>query len=150
MSFLGVSASAQNKAAVPMATAPATPEFLNEKLWSDLGKPTEGTRGFSLFTRNMQPKSDTLFEMWIKIVPVNAASFNKRFGLPRESAFVVQYATVDCGRRVVLLEKTTAFDASNGFVDARASDLVKNETRTRVKAGSVSETVFEYICLKLQ
>jgi len=150
LSFLGLSASAQNKAAVPMATAPATPEFLDVKLWSDLGKPTEGTRGFSLFTRNMQPKSDTLFEMWIRIVPVNAASFNKRFGLPRESAFVVQYATVDCQRRVVLLEKTTAFDASNGFVDARASDLVKNETRTRVKAGSVSETVFEYICLKLQ
>jgi len=137
---------AQNK----VTTAPASPEFLDTKLWSDLGKPTEGSRGFSLFTRNMQPKTDSLFELWVKIVPTNTTAFNKRYGLPRESSYVVQFATVDCEKRLVMMEKTTAFDSSNGYVDARASDLVKNETKTRVKAGSVSETVFQYICLKLQ
>ena len=71
-------------------------EFLDQKFWSDLGKPTEGTRGFSLFTIDMQPKSDTRFELWVKIVPNNAIAFNRRFGLPRESAYIVQYASIDC------------------------------------------------------
>ena len=128
---------------------PTRAEFLNQKYWSTLGKPTEGTRGFSLFTRNMQPKSDTIFEVWVKIVPNNAYAFNRRFGLPRHSAFVVQYATVDCAGRSVLLQKTVAYDGANGTVDPRSSDLVKNESRTRVKPGSVSDTIFQYICLKL-
>ena len=124
-------------------------EFLDQKFWSDLGRPTEGTRGFSLYTRNMQPKSDTRFELWVKIVPNNALAFNRRYSLPRESAYVVQYATIDCAGRSVQLEKTSAYSSSNGFVDARSSDLVKNESRTRVKPGSVSDTIFQYICLKL-
>lgn len=137
---------AQEKAA--MATN--SPEFLNAKFWSDLGKPTEGARGYSLFTRNMQPKSDTVFDLWIKIVPTNAAAFNRRYGLPRESAFVIQRATVDCARRLVFTDQTSAFDFANRAVDPRGSDLVKGETRTRVRSGSVGETVFEYLCLKLQ
>lgn len=128
----------------------ATAEFLDPKFWSSLGKPTEGSRGFSLFTRNMQPKSDSLFEVWIKIMPNNAAAFNRRYGLPRESAYVLQFATVDCERRTVMMEKTAAFDGMNGSVDARASDLVKGESRSRVRSGSVSESVFEYLCLKLE
>ena len=124
-------------------------EFLDQKFWSDLGKPTEGTRGFSLFTRDMQPKSDTRFELWVKIVPNNALAFNRRYGLPRESAYVVQYASIDCAGRSVQLERTSAYSSANGFVDARASDLVKNESRTRVKPGSVSDTIFQYICIKL-
>ena len=124
-------------------------DFLDQKFWSDLGKPTEGTRGFSLLTRNMQGKSDTQFELWVKIVPNNAPAFNRRYGLPRESAFVVQYATIDCAGRSVQLEKTSAYSSTNAFVDPRASDLVKNESRTRVKPGSVSDTIFQYICLKL-
>jgi len=47
------------------------------------------------------------------------------------------------------LEKTSAYSTSNSFVDAKASDLVKNESRTRVKPGSVSDTIYQYICLKL-
>ena len=128
---------------------PAKAEFLNQKFWSDLGKPTDGSRGFSLFTRNMQPKSDTRFEVWVKIVPNSALAFNRRYGLPRESAYVIQFATVDCRGRSVQLEKTAAYDSANGPIDARSSDLVKYESRTRVKSGSVSETVFEYICEKL-
>jgi hypothetical protein len=133
-----------------IAMATNSPEFLNAKFWSDLGKPTEGSRGYAIFTRNMQPKSDTLFELWIKIVPTNATAFNRRYSLPRESAFVIQKATVDCARRLVFTEQTTAFDGSNKSVDPKGSDLVKGETRTRVKSGSVGETVFEYLCLKLQ
>lgn len=128
----------------------AQAEFLDQKFWSMLGKPTEGTRGFALFTRNMQPKTDSLFQLWVKIVPTNAAAFNKRYGLPSNSAYAIQYATVDCGKRLVLTEKTAAYDASNGYVDPRSSDLVKNQSRTRVKSGSIGETVFDYICLKLQ
>jgi len=127
----------------------ARAEFLEQKYWSTLGKPTDGSRGFSLFTRNMQPKSDTMFEVWVKILPNNPSAFNRRFGLPSNSAFVVQHATVDCTGRNVRLEGTAAYDAANGAVDPRSSDLVKNESRTRVKSGSVSDTIFQYICLKL-
>src|SRR5688500_9936080 len=132
------------------APAANSPEFLNAKFWSDLGKPTEGMRGYALFTRNMQPKSDTLFELWITIVPKNATAFNRRYSLPRESAFVVQRATVDCAQRLVFTEQTAAYDNANNSLDPKGSELVKRETRTRVKSGSVSETVFEYLCLKLQ
>jgi hypothetical protein len=85
-------------------------EFLEQKHWSDLGKPTEGPRGFSLFTRNMQPKSDSLFEFWVKIVPTSATAFNRRYSLPRESAFVIQKAIVDCEKRTIFFEDTKAYD----------------------------------------
>lgn len=130
--------------------APASAEFLDQKLWSVLGKPTDGIRGFSLFTRSMQPKTDTNFEFWVKIVPTNREAFNKRYGLPRESAFVIQRATVDCSRRTVFLDRTAAFDQSNNGLDPRGSDLIKSEVRNRVRAGSVSGTIFDYICLKLE
>ncbi|MEQ1765204.1 MAG: hypothetical protein ABL984_18900 [Pyrinomonadaceae bacterium] len=125
-------------------------EFLADKFWSSLGKPTEGTRGYSLFTRNMQPKSDTNFEFWVKIVPTNAIAFNKRYSLPRESAFVVQRAVVDCSKRTVHVDRTSSYDISNNSLDPRGSDLIKGETRSRVRSGSVNETLFDYICLKLQ
>ena len=128
----------------------AKAEFLDQRTWSELGKPTEGPRGFALFTRNMQPKSDSLFELWVKIVPVNASAFNKRYNLSKDSAYVIQYATVDCGKKTVLMEKTAAYSDGNGVADSRSSDLVKNETKTRVTRGSISDTVFQYLCLKLQ
>lgn len=131
------------------AAAPSNGEFLAGKYWSELGKPVEGQRGFTVYTRNMQPKADSLFEMWVKIVPANAAAFNRRYGLPKESAFVVQFARVDCTKRLISFEKTAAYDAANNSIDPRGSELVKGETRTRVKSGSVGETVFEYICVKL-
>ena len=137
----------QNKPAP--AHTPLSSEFLEQKYWSDLGKPTEGPRGYSLFTRNMQPKNDTLFEFWVKIVPTNAIAFNRRYSLPRESAFVVQKAIVDCEKRTIFFEDTKAYDAGKNSVDPRGSDLVKSEAKTRAKAGSVGATVFDYICLKL-
>lgn len=138
---------AQDKtAAAPVINS----EFLAQKYWSDLGKPTEGTRGYSLFTRNMQPKTDSLFEFWVKIVPTNAIAFNRRYSLPRESAIVIQKALVDCSKRTVFFEDTKAYDIANNSVDPRGSDLVKTGAKTRVKSGSVGATVFDYICLKLQ
>lgn len=125
-------------------------EFLAEKFWTSLGKPTEGSRGYSLYTRNMQPNSDTNFEFWVRIVPTNAMAFNRRYSLPRESAFVIQRATVDCSKRTVYLDRTASYDASNNSLDPKGSDLIKGDIRSRVRAGSVSETLFEYICLKLQ
>ena len=130
--------------------APMNGEFLAEKFWTSLGKPTEGARGYSLYTRNMQPNSDTNFEFWVRIVPTNAVAFNRRYSLPRESAFVIQRATVDCSKRTVYLDRTASYDASNNSLDPKGSDLIKGDIRSRVRAGSVSETLFEYICLKLQ
>ena len=138
---------AQDKGSEP---TPINSEFLEQKLWSSLGETTEGSRGFSLFTRNMQPKSDSNFEFWVKIVPTNATAFNRRYSLPRESSFVIQRATVDCSRRTVYLDRTAAFDASFNSLDPRGSDLIKGELRSRVRSGSISETLFDYICLKLQ
>ena len=129
---------------------PMSGEFLAEKFWTSLGKPTEGTRGYALLTRSMQPKSDTNFEFWVKIVPTNATAFNRRYSLPRESAFVVQRAVVDCSKRTVYLDRTGSYDASNNSLDPKGSDLIKGEMRSRVRSGSVSETLFEYICLKLE
>jgi hypothetical protein len=130
--------------------APMSGEFLENRYWTSLGKPTEGTRGYSLLTRNMQPKSDTNFEFWVKIVPTNSIAFNRRYSLPRESAFVIQRAMVDCSKHTVFLDRTAAFDVSNNSLDPKGSDLIKGDSRSRVKAGSVSETLFDYICLKLQ
>ena len=130
--------------------APMSGEFLAEKYWSGLGKPTEGTRGYSLYTRDMQPKTDTNFEFWVKIVPTNAPAFNRRYSLPRESAFVIQRANIDCSKRTVFLDRTASYDLSNNSLDPRGSDLIKGESRSRVRSGSVSETLFEFICLKLQ
>jgi hypothetical protein len=145
---IGASAFGQdNKSNEP---APMSGEFLAERFWTGLGKATEGARGFSLYTRNMQPKSDTNFEFWVRIVPTNATAFNRRYSLPRESAFVIQRATVDCSKRTVYLDRTAAYDAGNNSLDPRGSDLIKGDIRSRVRAGSVSETLFEYICLKLQ
>ena len=138
---------AQDKSSEP---TPINAEFLDQKLWTSLGKATEGSRGYSLYTRNMQPKSDVNFEFWVKIVPTNPISFNRRYSLPRESAFVIQKAAVDCTKRTVFLENTASFDSTNNSLDPRGSDLIKNETRTRVRSGSISETLFDYICIKLQ
>jgi hypothetical protein len=146
--LIAAPAFAQNQTAP--AHTPLSTEFLEQKYWSDLGKPTEGPRGFSLFTRNMQPKSDTLFEFWVKIVPANSTAFNRRYSLPRESVFVVQKAIVDCSKRTIFFEDTKAYDVGNKLLDPRGSDLVKSEAKTRAKAGSVGSTVFDYICVKLQ
>lgn len=129
---------------------PSKTEFLSEKFWSELGKPTEGVRGFSLFTRNMQPKSDTLFELWVKIVPNNRTAFNKRYGMPRDATFAVQFATVDCTKRTVMFERTAVYDDGRSVLDARSSDIVKSESKSRVQPGSIGETVFQYLCLKLE
>ena len=146
--LIAAPAFAQNQTAP--AHTPLSTEFLEQKYWSDLGKPTEGPRGYSLFTRNMQPKSDTLFEFWVKIVPSNSTAFNRRYSLPRESAFVIQKAVVDCSKRTVFFEDTKAYDSSSNSVDPRGSDFVKSEAKTRARSGSVGATVFDYICLKLQ
>jgi len=148
--LLALSASVFGQEIKSNEPAPTSGEFLAEKFWTGLGKPTEGTRGYALFTRNMQPKSDTNFEFWVKIVPTNATAFNKRYSLPRESAFVIQRAVVDCSKRTVHLDRTGAYDGSNNSLDPRGSDLIKGEIRSRVRSGSISETLFDYICIKLQ
>lgn len=127
----------------------ARAEFLNEKNWSVLGKPVEGSNGFTLFSRNIQPKTEGLYQLWVKIVPSNKAAFNKRYNLPKASAFSIQQATVDCGRKQVLTEKTSIFDVDNNELNVGSSDLIQKSSRNRVKPGSISEAIFDYICVKL-
>ncbi len=129
--------------------AEARAEFLNQKYWSNLGKATEGTRGFALFSRNIAPNAEGLYELWVKIIPANAPAFNRKYDLPKNAAFAVQYATVNCGKRQLLMEKTAVYDSANNALDAKSSELVQKATRSRVKPGSIGETVFDYICLKL-
>lgn len=144
------SLAAQGKTATPTLAAPGTPEFLDHSMWSDLGKPSEKEREFSLFSRNIQPKTDTLYEFWVKIVPKNTSDFNKKYKLPSNAAYAIQYATVDCGRRTIVMERTAAYDSANTKLNATGSELIRNQSRGRVRSGSVNETVFEFICLKLQ
>ncbi|MGQ0542439.1 MAG: hypothetical protein ACT4O9_11410 [Blastocatellia bacterium] len=127
----------------------ARTEFLNEKNWSVLGKPVEGTNGFTHFSRNIQPKTEGIYQLWVKIVPSNQAAFNRRYNLPKTSAFSIQQATVDCGRKQVLTEKTSVFDAGNNSLNAGSSDLIQKSSRNRVKPGSINDTIFAYICVKL-
>lgn len=144
-------ASASNAQGIATSQAlPGTPEFLDHKMWSDLGKPTEKDRGFSLFSRNIQPKTDTLFELWVKIVPKDTYEFNRKHKLPSNTAYAIQYATVDCGRRQIVMERTAAYNSANMKLDATKSELVRNQTRSRVRSGSINEVVFDFICLKLQ
>ena len=148
--LLVISASVLGQDSKSNEPAPMNGEFLADKFWTSLGKPTEGIRGYSVLTRNMQPKSDNNFEFWIKIVPTNATASNRRYSLPRESAFVIQRANIDCSKRTVFLDRTASYDSANNSLDPRGSDLIKSETRSRVRSGTVSETLFDYICLKLQ
>lgn len=121
-------------------------EFLSEKNWAALGRPVEGQRGFRLFSRNLRPTTDTLFEMWVKIVPANAAAFNRRYGLPAGAAYAVQYATIDCARKQITFEKSTVYNQSNTELSAPSSELIQKGAR---KTGPIGEAVFDYTCRKL-
>ncbi len=123
-------------------------EFLNEKFWSALGKPSEGPRGFSLFTRDLQPKGDSYFEFWLKIVPAEPAAFARRYSLAREITAIVQYTSVDCRKKIVSAERVRAFSADLEPVSVKGSAFARDEKR--VRAGTINETVFQRICLSLE
>lgn len=114
--------------------------------WSKLGPTVEGPRGFSLQGRGIRINGAGQYELWVKIVPVNQESFVRRYGLSREVRYVHQYAIVDCEKKYLSLERTTAFDASDRALKARTDSLTPGSKRNKVQAGSIGESIFKYVC----
>ncbi len=118
------------------------------KNWSEFVGPTEGPRGFKLFSKDLKQNSDGQYEMWIKIVPNERSVFTRRYEIPSNTAYVLQYATVDCQKRLMAFEKTTLYDADDALVKSESTTLSAKTTRDKVRTGSIGAVVFEKICLE--
>ena len=151
--ILCVSAQAQalrsEPASVAQSSAMARAEFMNAKYWTKIGGVEDKDRGFVLFSRNLLPNPDGQIELWVKIIPNNTAEFNRHYDLSADSAFVLQYATVDCTRNFLLLDRTAVYDANNTKLGVGSSSLTPKSARDRVKPGSIGGEVFQSVCVKL-
>ncbi|CAN5557595.1 MAG: hypothetical protein M3Q26_13225 [Acidobacteriota bacterium] len=116
--------------------------------WSQLAPPTVGSKGFSLFSRDIRLNRAGQYELWIKIIPASPASFNKRFDLPSNTAFVLQYTTVDCEKRLLKFEKLTVYYSSETILKSGPSTLFPTSKKDTIKRGSVGEAVYENVCVK--
>ena len=143
------SAFAQNQEAAPPKAENVRAEFMNAKYWSKIGAQTDPVRGFTLYSRNLLPNPDGQIEFWVKIVPTNLEHFNKAYDLGPNTAFVLQYATVDCGRNFVLLERTGVYDTNNVRLGNGPPALTPKSVRDRVKPGSIGAEIFHSVCIKL-
>jgi hypothetical protein len=135
--------------AVPVIGQDAKSSGLENPLtsnWSEMGRPVDGPRGFTLRGRGMRINPHGQYELWIKVVPANVATFVKQYDLPKGTAYILQYATVDCSKRLLLLEKTAAFDPSDKPVSGRVSGVVPGSMKGSVKPGSIGEAVFTGVC----
>ena len=128
----------------------ARAEFINAKYWSKIGEYKDETKGFTLFSRNLFPNPEGQIEFWVKIVPKDAANFNKRYDLANNSAFVIQYATVDCTKRFLSLERTGIYDSSNVRLGNGSSELTPKSSRDRVRQGSIGAEIFASVCVRLE
>lgn len=114
--------------------------------WSRLGRPVEGERGFTLSSRGIRLNRSGQYELWVKIDPQDTAWFVKRYDLPKGTGYVMQYATVDCAKKLLLLERTAVFDAANRPLEGRVSGITPSSRKDSVKRGSIGETLFKYVC----
>ena len=128
-------------------TGDAKPENFATQNWSKLGPATEGPRGFTIHSRDIRLNSSGQYELWVKIVPAKTEIFNKRYDLPKNTAFVLQYATVDCGKRLLFFEKTALYDAGSTVLEGRVNALVSAAKRDAVKPGSIGESVYKNVCV---
>lgn len=128
----------------------ARAEFINVKYWSRIGEYKDETKGFTLFSRNLFPNPDGQIEFWVKIVPNNTVEFNKRYALAGNSAFVIQYATVDCSKRFLSLERTGVYDSANARLGNGSSELTPKASRDRVKQGSIGSEIYASVCVRLE
>jgi len=128
----------------------ARAEFINTKYWSKIGEMKDDTKGFTLFSRNLFPNPEGQIEFWVKIVPKNVVDFNRRYDLSGNSAFVIQYATVDCTRRFLSLERTGVYDSGNVRLGSGSSTLTPKSSRDRVKPGSLGAEIYQSICVRLE
>ncbi len=114
--------------------------------WSKLRHDVEGPKGFTLFGRGMRINPHGQYELWVKVTPKNATAFVKHYALPARTAYVLQYATVDCSKRLLLLEKTAAFDSANSPVSGRLAGIVPGSVKDAVKPGSIGDAIFRSVC----
>jgi len=128
----------------------ARAEFMNTKFWSKIGEFKDESKGFVLFSRNLLPNPEGQIEFWVKIAPKNTDDFNKRFGLPANAAFVLQYATVDCSKRFLSLERTAIYDAGNQRLGSGSGELTPKTSRDRTKPGSIGAEIYASICERLE
>jgi hypothetical protein len=114
--------------------------------WSRIGDSVEKNRGFALYGRGIRLNRAGAYELWVKIVPANAAVFNKRYSLPKGTDYVLQYATVDCSKKLLLLERTALYDSSHKAVEGNASALTPPSKKDSVKPGSIGDALFRSVC----
>ena len=67
--------------------------------------------------------------------------------LPKNTAYVLQYATVDCAKKLLLFEKTALYSAENTMVNGRVTGLTPASQKGSVKPGSIGESVYKYVCV---
>mgnify|MGYP001403122756 CR=1 FL=1 len=115
--------------------------------WSKLGRATEGPRGFTLYGRDIRLSSAGQYELWVKVVPANTAIFNRRYDLPKSTAFVLQYTIVDCAKRLLSFEKTSLYNSANGVIEGRVTGLVSISQKNSVRPGSIGESVYKNVCV---
>jgi len=127
-------------------TLPAGPVDGVAGNWSSLGSVVPGENGYSLSGKGIRTSGAGRYQLWVKIVPSNYPSFTRRYSIPRETNYVLQFATVDCGRRNVFLEKTTLYDANAQLVAGRTEALTPSSKKSTVKAGSIGESIFKAVC----
>jgi hypothetical protein len=140
---------AQNADVAPPKAENVRAEFMNEKYWSKIGVQKDPARGFTLYSRNLLPNPDGQIEFWVKIIPTNVEHFNKTYDLGATAAYVLQYATVDCGKNFLLLERTGVYDSNNVRLSNGPAALTPKSARDRVKPGSIGAEIFHSVCIKL-
>ena len=134
---------------IPVATSAARAEFMNAKYWSKIGSQEDKEIGFVLFSRNLLPNPEGQIELWVKVLPNNTEKFIRHYNLSNEAAFVLQYATVDCAKNSLMLDRTAVYDANFNRLGDGTSALNPKSSRDRVKAGSIGSEIFQAVCVKL-
>lgn len=123
-------------------------ELFSTKNWSRLTGPTESSRGFALFSRDIRENGSGKYQLWVKIVPSDTGTFNKRHNLPADASYVLQYASVDCGKKLLIFEKTTVYDSREALTKIQSSAFSSKSKRGAVKPGSIGEALYESVCVK--
>jgi len=127
-------------AKVPPADNPVTSN------WSKLGPAGEGVKGFALQSRGIRLNPAGQYELWVKILPTNVPAFVRRYNLPKATTYVLQHATVDCAKKLLLLDQTTAYDSYDKVISGNVSGITPSSKRDMVKPGSIGEAVFKNVC----
>ena len=140
-------------AAVPVfgqntTSVPAKPTETPVGNWSKLGPAIEGTKGFTLYGRDIRLNGEGQYQLHVKITPGNIPTFAKRYSLPGSTNYVIQSATVDCNKRLLLLEKTTVYDTAGKPIVAPNESLTPASRKDTVKPGSVGEALYRFVCVE--